>query len=444
MTRSLSTRPIRYAGAALAAMLLLALAHGARPSGAGGPPAAPASPPAEQTPTAVAQKLAESRAQFPDTPVGAQLAWVVGVLNEDAGSLTEEDLTAHLTPEFLGALSSEQLIPIVQQFAEPGPFAFEGFSRPPTATQGTALLTGADGAFFVMPLAIEASMPHRITGFNLAPVPAPAGVKLRPWTDAGAVPGYRGGLFDIGGRRLYLNCQGMDGPTVVFESGVGNDGSGWFAVESAVAGFTRVCSYDRANTVGGASDPAPTPRTGEDVVADLHALLAVAGVPGPYVLVGHSLGGLFARQYAGSHLDDVAGLVLVDSAHEEQDIRYAALLPADLQEVLQQLLEGEAALEGIDQPATYAQLRAVRAAAPLRPMPLVVLAAGVPADASLFPPGWPVAALQALDQELQADLAGLLPGGRLVIAEQSGHYIHQGEPDLVVAAIRDVVEAVRR
>ena len=99
----------------------------------------------------------------------------------------------------------------------------------------------------------------------------------------------------------------MGGPTVVLEAGHGNDSTIWLSVQVAVGPDTRVCSYDRANAPGGASDPAPTPRTAEEVVADLHALLAAAEVPGPYVLVGHSLGGLFVRLYAGRYPDEVAG-----------------------------------------------------------------------------------------------------------------------------------------
>jgi hypothetical protein len=99
--------------------------------------------------------------------------------------------------------------------------------------------------------------------------------------------------------------------------------------------------------------------------------------------------------------------------------------------------------EGIDIDASFAQLRAARTNAPLRPMPLVVLTAGQPADPSFFPPGWPIEAQSSLWLELQADLAGLVPNGRHVVAERSGHYVHQTQPELVVAAIRQVVEAVR-
>ena len=229
----------------------------------------------------------------------------------------------------------------------------------------------------------------------------------------------------------------------MLESGHNDSAAPWFAVESAVAAFARVCSYDRANAVAGASDPAPTPRTAAEAVADLHALLAAADVPGPYVLVGHSLGGLFVRLYAATYPDEVAGLVLVDASHEEQNARLEALVGPELWAAYQQTLAQFPNFEGIDIDASFAQVRAARAAAPLRPMPLVVLTAGQPADPSLFPPGWPVEAEAALWRELQADLAGLAPNGRHVVAERSGHYVHQTQPELVVEAIRQVVEAVR-
>ena len=229
---------------------------------------------------------------------------------------------------------------------------------------------------------------------------------------------------------------------MVLESGHNDLAASWFAVERTVVSFGRVCSYDRANTAGSASDPAPTPRTGADAVADLHALLAAAAVPGPYVLVGHSLGGHVVRLYAGAYPDEVAGLVLVDVSHEDEKARLEALLGPELWAQSQAFMEG-INLEGIDFDATDAEVRAARAAAPLRPMPLVVLTAGLSADPSQFPPGWPVAAHEQMVREQQADLATLVPNARHVIAERSGHYVHQTEPELVVEAIRQVVEAVR-
>jgi pimeloyl-ACP methyl ester carboxylesterase len=117
------------------------------------------------------------------------------------------------------------------------------------------------------------------------------------------------------GRRLNLYCRGNGSPTVVFDSGMGNDMTVWALVQPAVAAETRACSYDRAGL--GFSDPSPAPRTSGTMVEDLHRLLRAADLRPPYVLVGHSLGGMNAKLYAELHLPEVAGLVFVDPTHED-------------------------------------------------------------------------------------------------------------------------------
>jgi pimeloyl-ACP methyl ester carboxylesterase len=290
-----------------------------------------------------------------------------------------------------------------------------------------------------IPLTIEADVPHRITGLTIYPSPPADGAPLLPATGDGVATGTNAALVDIGGRLLYHADAGSDGPTVVFEGGLGDSDATWAGVIPAVAALARVVSYDRPNTIAGASDPAPVPRTADDVVADLNALLEADG-SGPYVLVGHSVGGLFARLYASTYPDQVAGLVLVDASHELQDQRRQELVSAELFAAEQLAIQSNS--EGIDLETSFAQMDAAREATPLRPMPLVVISAGQE-DPARFPEGWPMEAEGMLHQELQKDLAGLVPGGRYVVAEQSGHYIQQTQPDLVLAAIRDVVQAVR-
>src|SRR3954470_4937719 len=153
------------------------------------------------------------------------------------------------------------------------------------------------------------------------PVPAVA----QSATPAVALPTATGdfaGLVDIGGgRRLWLECRGQGSPTVILEAGAGNDADTWdtagrapdsgqTAVLPGVAAFTRVCAYDRPGTIldfdqRSRSDPAMMPRTAGDIVADLHALLTAAAIPGPYVLAGHSFGGLVARLFAATYPDEV-------------------------------------------------------------------------------------------------------------------------------------------
>ena len=267
---------------------------------------------------------------------------------------------------------------------------------------------------------------------------------------------------------MFLQCRGQGGPTVVLIAGGGNTGGAWTvlpdevappAVLPGVAPFTRVCAYDRPGTALDAeppddrsrSDPIPQPTTAEAMVADLHALLSAAGVPGPYVLAGHSFGGLVARLYAATHPDEVVGLVLVDPFSEA--VR-AALTPDQWQTWLAtngvpppDLLATYPEVERIDIDASADEMERAAAAQPLRPLPLVVLSAGrtgemTPEQAAALPPGYPEALMTAL--KANAAFAGtLLPDARVVRVADSGHYIQGEHPELVIDAIRQVVAAVR-
>lgn len=199
-------------------------------------------------------------------------------------------------------------------------------------------------------------------------------------------------LVDIGGgRKMYLKCRGTGSPTVVLVGGLRASADDWSvanksapAVFPEVAKFTRVCAYDRPGTPVGEkpsrSDPVPQPTTAKDAVADLHALLTTAGgETGPYVLVGHSYGGLIVKLYASTYPKDVAGLVLVDALSE--GLRDAET-PAQWA-IQRKLIEGDVresvalypALERIDMDRSFDQ---VRAAPPLRSIPLIVLSADRP------------------------------------------------------------------
>ena len=124
-----------------------------------------------------------------------------------------------------------------------------------------------------------------------------------------------GRMVQADGRKLHILCEGdAPGPTVVIEQGSGSPAVLWGPVRRRIAGFARVCTYDRAGMEW--SDPAPAGRGLEDRADDLHALLAAAKVPGPYVLVGHSYGGLLIRLFARDHPEEVAGMVFVDAADE--------------------------------------------------------------------------------------------------------------------------------
>ena len=255
-------------------------------------------------------------------------------------------------------------------------------------------------------------------------------------------------LVDVGGRRLALKRGGAGQPTVVLETGLGVGSESWDQVQRAVAEFSHVCVFDRANR--GESDPAPTPRTSRDMVADLHTLLTTAAVPGPYVLVGNSLGGLNALVYARQYPQEVAGIVLVDATHPDQFDRFTELLPpatpddsAALQWFRQSFtidykdpLKND---EGVDLPASCAQARAVTS---LGALPLVVLTSSAfLRDVDLGPDLGP--RLHNLWQELHRDLARLSSRSVHTVTGESGHFIQRDQPQLVVEAVRQVVETVR-
>lgn len=274
------------------------------------------------------------------------------------------------------------------------------------------------------------------------------------------------GLVDIGGgRRMYVECRGTGSPTVVLVAGGRASADDWKSasgkadVFSGVAGFTRVCAYDRPGTPVGdkpsRSDPVPQRVTAGDSVADLHALVAAAGIARPFVIVGHSYGGAVVRLYAMTYPGDVDGMVLIDALSE--GLRAAetpsewtiqrGLLDGDLTEALREY-------PPIERPDADRSFDQILGATPLRPMPLIVLSADHPwgplvpgfiAEGKLpadTPPDVGYVTDRA-QKEAQAKLAALVPGARHVTNTDSGHDIHKEQPQLVIQSIRDVVDAVR-
>ncbi len=124
-----------------------------------------------------------------------------------------------------------------------------------------------------------------------------------------------GRLIDVGGFSLHLHCSGAGTPAVVLDAALGGSSVSWSWVQPEIARLTRVCSYDRAGY--GWSEPGPLPRTAGRMAEELRTLLDRGGVPPPFVLVGHSFGGLIMRIFAARYRDEVSGLVLVDAAHPE-------------------------------------------------------------------------------------------------------------------------------
>jgi pimeloyl-ACP methyl ester carboxylesterase len=271
------------------------------------------------------------------------------------------------------------------------------------------------------------------------------------------------GLIDIGaGRKMYLECSGSGSPTVILESGYRNDADIWSAelepgmspVFSQVAKFTRVCAYDRPGTFLdadhlGRSTAVPMPRTARDLVSDLHALLQKAHIPGPYVFAAHSFGGVFARLYASTYPSEVVGMVLVDALSEK--VR-TGLTPEQWKLYVNfgftkptPGLEKFKDIETLDVNRSLDQVEKAASAGPLRPMPLFVLTQGQPFDLSPWQPlpaDFP-GALNKAWHTAQDELATLVPNARHKTATKSSHYIQAQEPQLVIDAIKQVVDAVR-
>ncbi len=271
-----------------------------------------------------------------------------------------------------------------------------------------------------------------------------------------AVCGDFAGLVDIGGgRRMYLECRGAGSPTVVLVSGTRGAHDDWTdlidptgpagagkpsesAVFPQVGRLTRVCAYDRPGTARlddtpTDSTPVRQPTTAQQGVADLHALLIAAREPGPYVLVGHSWGGLIARLFASTYPDEVSGLVLVDPASEFLKRSLTLAQWTTYIEATKKLIESN----GLEAPDHERSLDLLHTAPQVRAIPVVVLTSDKRFD---FGAGgaetWPAW------RTAQERLAKLL-AAKHVSDTNSGHAIQMEQPRLVIEAIREVVEAVR-
>lgn len=308
-----------------------------------------------------------------------------------------------------------------------------------------------------------------------------------------------GTLLDLGGWRLHLHCTGIaddSRPTVILDAGAGGFSVDWSLVQPEVARFTRVCSYDRAGH--GWSDLGPHPRTMRQMVWELRTLLDRADVQPPYVLVGHSYGGMLARLFAFTYPSDVVGIVLDESLHESgirvqrgsvvsrlvdtatgaavpavktsDPLRVADVppavrgrldaaarqmpahanrppfdkLPADAQRArvwafgqVKHWAANDNPYEAEEVAALLARWRDTPHA--LGDTPLIVLSRGLAP-----PPGPPGAPTEEEHSRDQAELATLSRAGKHIIAPRSGHAILLDEPAVVIAAIREIVYGTGR
>lgn len=290
-----------------------------------------------------------------------------------------------------------------------------------------------------------------------------------------------GELIPVGDRRVHVMRAGQ-GPTVVFENGPGGMAIDWSLVTAEASEFASTVSYDRAGL--GWSDAGERPRDIQRLVAELRETLKVINAQAPYVLVGHSYGGLIVRAYAYTYPEDVAGLVLVDSAHEDQlelyPVEYAAKAE-NMGQMMGRLRWVYRAVVGSGIPALFRtsfagsavsklpdELRAARAAAAvtdssqavtstdemtalttsfdhvreirrsLGDIPVRIISHGVAVGEEAGVPAGLEEEVEAAWQAMQRDLLGVSTDSRLVVAEQSGHDIHVEQPALVVDMIREV------
>jgi pimeloyl-ACP methyl ester carboxylesterase len=276
-----------------------------------------------------------------------------------------------------------------------------------------------------------------------------------------------GEMVDVSGYSLHLYCTGEGeaaAPTVVMDSGLGGNVLDWQLVQPEVAKFARVCTYDRAGM--GWSEPGAQPRTSQQIVEELHTLLGKAGVQGPYVLVGHSLGGTNVQLYASRYPDEVAGMVLVDSATEDEMLvtlteatqgspvwnkilatigvtRLPYTFGGKTDERTAISTHAKNTYEAMDETTSLPQSAKERRAATvsLGDKPLIVLSAGArefpgfsQEQSDQFSEAW---------TESQVDLTRVSRNSEQIIAEDSTHNIQADDPELVIDTIRQVMEAIR-
>jgi pimeloyl-ACP methyl ester carboxylesterase len=277
-----------------------------------------------------------------------------------------------------------------------------------------------------------------------------------------------------GGRRLYLTCAGVvraNQPTIILVSGYHDSTDPWMrqdllslippavgpAVLPGLARTNRVCAYDRPGTarytkgfpLTDRSTAVRQPRTVRDIAAELHTLLAVAKVPRPYVLVGHSLGGLISLMYARTYPDDVRGIVLVDALSPSARTRFgprwplyrmALTPPPQRQSIASMRLP---ASETVDIEASMDEVERAR---PLRRMALAVLTRTEPVQVppGLLPRGLTVRQIDEAYNSAQDDLVRLAPATPHIFATGSEHYIQLSQPDLVIVTTQLLMRRVHR
>lgn len=285
-----------------------------------------------------------------------------------------------------------------------------------------------------------------------------------------------GKLVDVGGYNIHLYTTGSGGPSVILDAGMGCNVLGWSLVQPKVAEFTQVTAIDRAGN--GWSDESPLERTSENIITEFRTALQKANIPAPYVLVGHSFGGINAQLWANLYPDEVLGVILVDSSHENQPEtmptpqmnhtmmmlasrfgvarlvthlpRYkegVAVFPEQIQHQLLSQLRTTKFMrtvlgEGAQFEKSCKQLKTVGRSLWNKPLIVISAAKVTPAEGS----GYSQEQLDAFFvhfKELQKDLATKSTQGKQVIAEESDHMVTLNQPQIIVDSIKEIVESSR-
>jgi pimeloyl-ACP methyl ester carboxylesterase len=310
-----------------------------------------------------------------------------------------------------------------------------------------------------------------------------------------------GKLLDIGGYKLHINCTGVGNPAVIFISGAGDFSFDWSLIQPSISRFTQGCSYDRAGQAW--SQLGPVPRTMRQEAYELHLLLSKARIKPPFILVGHSIGGLISRVYAQQYPREVAGMVLVDPTHEDTTLMYQGKivrvrdsakgrpvppvqtmkssppkpptgddikqqefnrqvfgppkieppfdkLPADIQRVRLWALSNPKLFAATEdywaEELQKMYMESSRGEFPLGNRPLVVLIQSGK-ESNTPPQGISIEEWNRISNEKRKQKLGLTRlshNSKVIIAEESGHHIQLDAPEIVINAIREVVDAVRK
>jgi pimeloyl-ACP methyl ester carboxylesterase len=288
-----------------------------------------------------------------------------------------------------------------------------------------------------------------------------------------------GQMVDIGGYRLHMHVEGEGSHTVIFDAGAGGIGLSWELVRPAIAKVTRVVTYDRAGL--GWSEPSPYPRDAATVALELHTMLSNANINAPYILVGHSLGGVVARQFAAKYPNEVAGLVMVDSAHEQQMKHFPGALvkmvnsmkgmfavmrllsklgvfalkpslvqigdngklPRELVAQMQGVMaSSESHAAGMIAESKSAYAVQTQPVSTLGDVPLTIISHGQ-LDANAVPPSLGAQVRDEYElawQKLQVEITSLSTRGGRIVAERSGHNIMFEQPEIIIESILEMLQ----